>query len=567
MPHRSTTDCAKTIVECIPTGLCLIDRRFRVYTWNQTLARWTGIDSEHIVGDRLTDHFPHLDNPRYRDRIERAFEDRLPVVFSAAIHRRFLPTLSTGLGQSLMYQETLLQPLADQPDRALLVIEDVTASYLQTEDLRHERRSLRTALAELRVQAETLSAARRRANAASRSKSEFLANVSHEIRTPMTAILGFAELLEEEEVSPDQRGRALQTIRENGDHLLQLINDILDISKVEAGRFEVETAECALPELIENLQQTFIVRASNRGIGFQCTVDPQTPDIIVTDPLRLKQVLINLLGNAVKFTDEGHVELRVSWLTDGLGTPVLRFDVTDSGIGMSNDQVDRLFRPFTQVDTSAKRRFSGTGLGLAISQSVVQMLKGDIEVTSAVGEGSCFSVSLPISEFSRRKSLEEPESSTAPDSSANACPNHDSEPKAQVSERPLTGIRVLLADDGLDNQKLISFRLKRDGAEPVIVGNGRAAVDAAFEAEETGNGFHVILMDMQMPVLDGYSATSELRAKGYDRPVIALTAHAMSSDRQTCLDAGCSDYATKPVNWPELRQLILSYSRLEAAVL
>lgn len=559
MTQQKTSPRCSAVIDAIPSGLCVIDRGLRVHRWNQTLAIWTGIAAEQIVGKLLTDHFSGVDTPRYRRRIDAAFEQGMPVVFSAAIHRQFLPAATSTGKPTPAYQEARLQPLADQPDQAVLVIDDVTAQFRQTEELRIERRSLRVAVEELKLKAEALNEARQQADAASLAKSEFLANMSHEIRTPMTAILGFAEVLEDHELDEAERRRSVATIRENGHHLLQLINDILDISKVEAGRLELDQTDCAIRQMVHGLQQTFQTRAQDRGIVYRCEIDPHVPNSIVTDPLRMKQVLINLLGNAVKFTDSGEVSLTVQWLTDRGDVPVLQFDVRDTGIGMSDAQVSRLFQPFSQVDASATRRFSGTGLGLAISRSVVEMLGGDITVTSEPGQGSCFSVTLPIETWSRQDGGTDDESS---DQTAAETVSKETRPK-----RPLEGIRVLLADDGLDNQKLISFRLRRDGTEPTVVGNGQQAVDAITAADDAGQGFDVVLMDMQMPVMDGYTATTELRRRGYNGPIIALTANAMASDRQTCLDAGCTDYSTKPINWTELRQLIQQYAQVaEAAV-
>ena len=263
---------------------------------------------------------------------------------------------------------------------------------------------------------------------------------------------------------------------------------------------------------------------------------------MLTDPLRLRQVLINLVGNAIKFTDLGVVCLAVRLISDS-NHPHLRFDVTDSGIGMNEEQVKRLFHPFTQVDNSSTRAFGGTGLGLCISKRLTEALGGDIEVRSEPGKGSAFRVTIdpgpldgiPLVQSVQEASLDRPPTTTT----------------ALPDKIELQG-RVLMAEDGPDNQRLISFLLRNAGADVVAVENGQLAVEQALVAWEQERPFEVILMDMQMPVVDGYDAVRRLRERGYTGPIIALTAHAMAGDRQKCLDAGCDDFATKPIDRQQL---------------
>ncbi len=386
--------------------------------------------------------------------------------------------------------------------------------------------------------------ARDLAEAASRAKSEFLANMSHEIRTPMTAILGYAELLLESDVDEGTRLEHVRTIMRNGDHLLAILNDILDLSKIEAGKFCVLPEACDLAVLVNEVATLMRVRADAKGLNFALELHAGLPRLFTTDAVRLRQILMNLLGNAIKFTEHGEVRLVV--LTHaGPHGPEVRFEVVDSGIGIGATEIKRLFQPFDQADASAARRFGGTGLGLAISRRLARMLGGDIVVESVPGSGSIFRLSLPVAEVGlsgtrvrRRPDLE--------------APRWVEGPAAAVPARPLTGVRVLLAEDGLDNQRLVSHHLRRAGAEVTVVDDGRAAVDCLNRVRATDNEFHVVLMDMQMPVLDGYGATRELRAAGERSPIIAFTAHAMAGDKERCFEAGCDDFETKPVQGKQL---------------
>ncbi|QDU65896.1 PAS domain S-box protein [Engelhardtia mirabilis] len=390
-----------------------------------------------------------------------------------------------------------------------------------------------------------LIAAKDEAEAASRTKSEFLANMSHEIRTPMTAILGFADLLSSDREfvdEPAQAAAAARSIRTNADHLLTIINDILDMSKIEAGRMDLESISTDPLELCEKLVSLVAPRAHGKGIELELRIDSPLPRRIETDPTRLRQVLLNLVGNAIKFTEVGSVTLALScdrW------NERLSFRVIDTGIGMSPEQRDTIarFEPFTQADASMRRRFGGTGLGLRISNSLARLLGGGLELDSTEGEGTTFCLSLPTGPLESAAMVDPSDSVAAP---LPAHPRRTERPSA-TGGRPLDGVRLLMAEDGPDNQRLISFHLKRAGAEVTICENGLIAVET-IEALEPDELPHLVLMDMQMPMLDGYGATRRLREGGFERPILALTAHAMDGDRQRCLDAGCDDYLSKPID-------------------
>jgi len=402
-----------------------------------------------------------------------------------------------------------------------------------------------------RVEARTveLRRAMEQAEAANRAKSEFLANMSHEIRTPMTAILGYADILSETRDSPDaivQRDEAIDTIRRNARQLLMIINDILDISKIEAGRMTVESIQTSPLAVIEEVLSTMRVRSIERGIDLIVSYETDLPETVRTDPVRFRQILVNLIGNAIKFTESGSVTLIVALDRSGAGGPLLRVGVRDTGIGMSAEQMARLFEAFSQADTSMARRFGGTGLGLRISRRLAQMLGGDISVESAPGRGSTFTLTISVGSLEGVRMIDP----TDHDAIAHPIPLPDPAPARDDADsaRPLGGRRILLAEDGPDNQRLICFHLRKAGADVEVASNGRIALDRVAEAGRRGEPFDLILMDMQMPEMDGYDATRRLRQQGTGTPVIALTAHAMSEDRDKCLAAGCDEYATKPID-------------------
>ncbi len=397
------------------------------------------------------------------------------------------------------------------------------------------------------------------AQSATRSKSEFLANMSHELRTPMTSILGYTDLLWEQAKSTDAQPaqlEMLQTIHRNGEHLLTIVNDILDISKIEAGKMTVEKIAFSPWQLVVDVASLMRPRATDKNLRFELQCIGPIPKTIRSDPTRVRQILINLIGNAIKFTRTGSVRLTVN-MADSTDVPAsrLRFEVADSGIGMTAAQMDKLFQAFSQADTSTTRQFGGTGLGLLISKRLAVMLGGDIDVSSIHGKGSCFAVTVQTGPLTGVELLD---------------PTQKDETNTQRPTgraKALAGLegRILLAEDGLDNQRLISLVLRKAGATVTVAENGRIAYEKAVLAAKTGEPFDVILMDMQMPEMDGYTATRKLREDGYQAPIIALTAHAMSGEQEKCLDAGCDDYATKPIDRPALLALIAHHTQAQPA--
>jgi two-component system, sensor histidine kinase and response regulator len=413
----------------------------------------------------------------------------------------------------------------------------------RTHEVQQRSHDLEEATIELKSTNEQLAAARVAAEAANRAKSEFLANMSHEIRTPMTAIVGYAELLRDEIIKAEMPGAPVEfvdAILNNTEHLLGLLNDILDMSKIESGQLEVERLRCNPWEIVHNVASMMRAPAKAKGLTLSIENVGPIPESIESDPLRLRQILANLIGNAIKFTASGGVHVSVGMSQENHECPMMRFEVTDTGIGMLPDTIGKLFDRFSQADTSTTRRFGGSGLGLAISKRLAVMLGGDITVRSESGHGSTFTVTVETGSLDGVNMIANPQLTT-----------QTKQPRKKPG-KIATGERILLAEDCTDNQRIVSLILTNAGFQVIVAENGQVACEKALAALNEGNPFDMILMDMQMPIMEGHEATRRLRAAGYDRPIVALTAHATVDDRRKCLEAGCDFYVTKPINRSEL---------------
>jgi PAS domain S-box-containing protein len=377
--------------------------------------------------------------------------------------------------------------------------------------------------------ARQLTAAKRAAEAASTAKSEFLAMMSHEIRTPLAAIMGFAELLVQPGQAFGEKRDFGQRIRRNGELLVRIIDDILDLSKVEAGKLTLEHIEFNLPQALTDIAEVMHLLASERGLSFSMGAEGPLPDAIVSDPTRLKQILSNIIGNAIKFTSRGFVDVKIRARQPD---KLIYFEVRDTGPGLSREQALKVFEPFAQADASVTRKHGGTGLGLSLARRLAQALGGDVRLLeSEEGKGSVFEVAI-----------------------AAHGARYDAPPPPKIeaeAEGRLDGIRVLVADDSIDNQRLVARFLAAAGANIEVADDGEIAAQKAMR-----DPFDVVLMDVRMPKVDGLEATRTLRKLGYLGPIVALTAHAMRDDIERCRQAGCDRHLAKPFQRSELIEVV-----------
>ncbi len=390
---------------------------------------------------------------------------------------------------------------------------------------------------------------RDRADKATRAKSEFLAHMSHEIRTPMNAVLGFVDLLDDDlnEIIKDEEQRAqmnemLEIVRTSGEHLLGLLNDILDFSKIEAKGLELELENYSLVRILENSRHILEGPAHSKHLQFEYTFSSPLPTEIRTDVRKLRQILVNLIGNAIKFTESGGVQVDTRFIGDKDQGSYIEIRIQDSGIGMSSEEVAQLFDPFSRIDSYSTRDFEGSGLGLSISKKLAEALGGEIRVESRSGEGSCFTVCLPVEEIAENQLKDAKELLAIVRQGKYAdLPQVDA------------GVRVLVIEDNRVNQKLVVSILTRAGATVEVADNGETGIEAALNAWEENQAFDVVLTDLQMPILDGREVIRQLRNRGYPGRIVAITAHALSSERAECESLGCDGYLTKPIN----RKLLL----------
>lgn len=513
-PAQAIPSRVRSALDTLTEGLVVIDRDQNVVLANEALTRLVGRSNEQLMGKAVA-ALGWLDAEAQPFAPE-AFPWSAALA-AGSVRRDVQMKLRDGSGQLRSFVVNCSPVLAQggKASGVLVSLEDITA-------LEQSRVELRSAKEE--------------AEAANRAKSEFLANMSHEIRTPMNAILGFTELLRRGfGKSERESSRYLDTIHHSGRHLLGLINDILDLSKVEAGQLTVEKIACAPHVEVRAALAELDIKAREKGIRLSLRLLTPVPERVQSDPARIRQVVLNLLGNAVKFTEQGGVEVVL-----GCNGTAYTVEVNDTGIGMDPARVERMFDPFTQEDVSITRRFGGTGLGLAISRRLARALGGELTGSSQPGVGTSMLFSFPTGPLEGVPLL---------DAAAIAAPGLASVASAGRRRWDIPSARVLVVDDGAENRELLSLVLTEQGLWVEEAENGQVAVDKMQAAS-----YDVVLMDMQMPVLDGYAATRELRARGVGVPIVALTAHAMKGYEQEVLQAGCTSYLTKPVDLDALLQ-------------
>lgn len=514
---RNNEELFRVTLEANPTAIIMTDERGCIRMVNREAERLFDISEQGVIGQALQDYLPEIQMTMADQQLQ-STHDPEPDAWESHHQETFAQPRS---GEPFPVQVNTSFVRARNSLVALVNVNDITAAK------EHARK---------------LQQARDVAEQATRARGEFLANMSHEIRTPMTAILGYVDIISDRTDDPDNL-QALEIIRTNGRHLLQIINDILDLSKIDAGKMSVAKVMANISELVSEVRSLMDVRASENKKTLDFVFVNEIPEEIETDPLRLRQILLNLIGNAIKFTPHGGVVVSTQYDPE---SNMMQFDVADTGIGIAPEHLERLFQPFSQVDTSTTREYEGSGLGLAISRRLAQALGGDLSVVSELGKGSTFSLRISGGHVSTKRSRPEPIISAQVLSSKESV-------DAWVSGT------ILVIDDRRDIRFLAQHLIEKAGGKVLTATNGQEAVDLLLNGKLSAPAVEeidLVLMDMQMPVMDGYEATRILRAAGFSKPIVALTANAMLEDREKCLQAGCSDFITKPIDSRKLITLL-----------
>ncbi len=518
----------KAMLQSLSDHMSMMDEGLNILWANETTKKIFGED---IIGKKCYEVYHKRKEPCEPSPCLtlKAFED-------GKVHE--LDTQMTAINGEIKYFHcTANVALTDKDGKPTAVIEilhDITDRKRAEKELKQVNEQLKASVERSNLLAE-------REEAANQAKNQFLANMSHEIRTPMNAIIGFSEVLAEKKLTDEQRHH-VNIIRESAESLLSLINDILDFSKIEAGILDIEIVDYSLEQLFAVVDSLMRARAKEKGLRFEILQCGKFPAQIRTDPLRLRQCLMNLIKNAIKFTEEGHVYVNI-FMQEFNNKPYIRFNVEDTGIGIAPDKQESIFEEFTQMDASIACRHSGTGLGLTVTKRLAQLLGGELTLTSEVGKGSVFSLIIPanvdlklersFSKYDHINQLKE-------------------EPDIPGQDK-FVG-HVLVAEDSETNQMLIKVLLERLGLQVTIAEDGKQGVDKALSQP-----FNLIFMDMQMPNMNGYEATRILRERGLKTAIVALTAYAMQGDDDKCIAAGCSDYVAKPIDRKMLLQVIRKY--------
>jgi PAS domain S-box-containing protein len=524
-------DRLNSTLQALPDLLMEIDFIGRIHEYRRP-DPWTDLPHpKDLAGKNISDLFPKESVPIVLSAVRQASND----VHVHGVRCKLATTAQSDQSERWLELSISRRPtLTGEPPRFILLGRDVSEQARADEAVRKARDQAQDLNRQLQASMDRANELAKAAQKASQAKSEFLASMSHEIRTPMTAIMGYADMMLKPGRTPGEFQSWGKQIHRNADHLLSLINDLLDLSKIEAGQLLVNRTSLDLVEMLESVQALFEPTAREKTLDFKMVYATRVPRLIITDPVRFKQIILNLVNNAVKFTDHGGITIRVQLIRNPGDRAHLAVSIHDTGPGIAPDKRALLFRSFSQIHDPNAPRKPGTGLGLAISKKLALLLGGDISVESDPGVGSTFTVTLPMGKDDDLELVEGPLSVSEIGLSA---PSRRNLPE-------LSGKRVLVVDDNPDNQRIITFMLEELSAIILTAGNGQEAVDIM---SRPGKNADLILMDMQMPVMDGYTATKTLRERGIATPIIALTAYAMSGDQEKCMKAGCSGFVSKPI--------------------
>ncbi|WP_374001792.1 response regulator [Bdellovibrio bacteriovorus] len=505
----------RSILEKAPIAMAVLEGPEHRFALTNSLYRELFLGGDDVGGRRVKDVFPKMEELGLMVQLEETF--RTGKIFEAQnfeIHDHRADGVEISFFVDFVFQP--IYDLNDQIEGLVLALNNVTS----------------------RVMAErALQSAKSAAENANHAKSAFLANMSHEIRTPLGVILGFSEIIGTQDLDSAEREKYLEIIHRNGLSLTRIIDDILDLSKIEAGKFEIEKSPVRLKKLLQEVLTMFFDLAARKSIYLNYDLTEIADLVVVSDAVRIRQVLVNLIGNAVKFTSEGSVKVFCRAEQVSGTRKKVTFTIEDTGIGMTQEQSDRLFQPFTQADITSTRRFGGTGLGLALSRNLAHALGGDVRIVRCEPQGGC------IFEFTFQA---EDANHVAATSSA--------EGRVAETQSPFAGFKVLAVDDSPDNRELIKKILSKSGLEVIEAESGEEALSQSLNQH-----YDLVLMDIQMPGLDGYGTLSELRKSGFKGPIIALTAHAMKEDRERAFAAGFADHLTKPIDSKTLLHVLQSH--------
>lgn len=517
----------RAVFEAAMDSIIFTDEDGRIVEFNKASEQTFGYDRKEVIGKDMAEVFvPPEARQRHRQNLAGYADARK---MGSMLGRALETPLLKKNGESFL-AELAMQPIPLQGEAGFAVfVRDITRQKQEEEALRQAKDA---------------------AEAASRSKGAFVANMSHEIRTPMNAIIGMTEYVLDTDVTTEQR-EYLDMVLDSGNSLLGLLNDILDVSKIEAGKLDLDNVQFPLRQWLKHSVRSQVFRADKKNIDFEYNVATDTPDRVIGDPHRLRQILVNLVGNAIKFTERGGITIDVRPESQSQELATVRFEVKDTGIGIPEEKCRSIFKEFEQAETTTRRQHGGTGLGLAICRRLVALMNGQIGVESEVGRGSTFHFTVEFGIGSGPiERISETEDATA---------FADEQPQESAAFETVAPLTVLLAEDSPVNQKLAIGLLRKKGHDVVVANNGQEALDL-FQKQS----FDLILMDVQMPDMDGFEATGKIRKleqEGAHTPIIAVTAHAMKGDRERCLDAGMDGYLSKPIRARALYSTIQKFTR------